>query len=261
MEDKLVYKILEANTWKFSKRAKDRNPHWYSLLENWTQPQLFKDVVNHIRSTGNVQWFWNMKYVYFEHNGWKYWTMDEKEEDVTLINRAFMSEQYDRIAFEYNDVFKPDVSFYNQLKSEFKDKTVLDVGCGNGALLMYSEISKDNYTGIDPSWKLIKQAKGYFEGYKFRQEKIESWHKKHDYLVSMFGSANYSLKDYVYKLNELADRHYIMFYDSDPIHYLEIESRLGYKMTHFKWSVDELKQIFPLSDIYKEKEYIIVNSL
>ncbi len=48
-----------------------------------------------------------------------------------------------------------------------KNDKVLDAGCGNGRLLDYIEVDKDNYLGLDNNDYLIKTAQARYPNYNF----------------------------------------------------------------------------------------------
>lgn len=49
--------------------------HWYFLVE-------------FIREYGYEEPFYSKTYIYFNHNGYKYWTMGAPVEDTIILNRA-----------------------------------------------------------------------------------------------------------------------------------------------------------------------------
>jgi ubiquinone/menaquinone biosynthesis C-methylase UbiE len=105
---------------------------------------------------------------------------------------------YDQIAKSYNELHREE-----QLKKikliidllKIKEETVLDVGCGTA---FYSNLIK-NYTGIDPSKEMIKQAKikiilGQGENLPFKN-------KEFDTVISI--SAIHNFKDPIKGIEEI----------------------------------------------------------
>ena len=78
---------------------------------------------------------------------------------------------YEEAASEFSDSRKRKSRSWEKLKeicSGIKDwQSILDMGCGNGRLLVLLENKKINYLGIDNSKELIALAKKRFPGNKF----------------------------------------------------------------------------------------------
>ena len=99
-------KALLDNDYHFAKTM-PKNPHWYTLKEEWDDKKLFEDVVQFIRDNGKVEYFWKKPYTKFSLNGYEYWTMGAAIEDTTLINKAKKKTVciYDNVADGYYKLF------------------------------------------------------------------------------------------------------------------------------------------------------------
>ena len=86
-----VKKELEAKSWRFAKTM-PHNPHFYSLREEWQNPDDFSKAVRYIRENGVPKMFDGREYTVLYHNGFKYWTMGDPLVDTYLINRAEVDE-------------------------------------------------------------------------------------------------------------------------------------------------------------------------
>lgn len=262
-----VIQLLESKQWKFAKTAAAKNPHWYTLKGNWGNDSEFLEMVKYIRKNGITEWFWSLKYTCLHYNGWKYWTMHTIDEEVILINKTFVSEQYDAIANIYDKLFIDEQSLEEnkEVISMFIDKVapndkVLDVGCGTGMLCDYLNVP--NYLGIDPSKSMVSIAKKKYPEKKFLVYKFETYHQKSDFIVSLFGSMNYVIDIYLKKLYEKLDfggRYFLMFYkeDYDPITY----DKSGKRLYHYKYTKEQLEKIFIDGIVNEYKNYYIVTNI
>jgi len=263
MNKKEAIALLENATYKFAKTAKNRNPHWYTLRKTWEQDEKFLQVAKFIEENGKEEWFWKIRYLCFHHKGWKWWTVPGYPLD--LINKTYVSEQYNAIANKYDDIFtSKDYLLENeyvasQIKPFVENNTVLDVGCGTGLLLDYLNLDTTKYLGIDPSYGMIKKAREKHSEYKFLVDKLETYQKKHDVLVSLFCAMNYVLPEYMYKVSELSSSHYLMFYYGD--FYKQVYDMYGIKMYCHNWTESKLRKVFPTSRIQQYRSYIVVDNL
>ena len=82
-----LIRLLESATYKFAKTM-PRNPHWYTLRRTWDDDALFDRAVQAIRDLGEKRRFFSKHYIYFDANGYTYWTMGSPINETILINRA-----------------------------------------------------------------------------------------------------------------------------------------------------------------------------
>lgn len=83
--------LLEAQVWTFAKTM-PKNPHYWSVKEDWPSLEEFFEAVVYIREHGTTKTFFGTVYIVFYHNGWRYWTMGAPLHKTRLINRAKIDE-------------------------------------------------------------------------------------------------------------------------------------------------------------------------
>lgn len=262
MPEKKLINLLEKAKFRFAKTSKDRNPHWYTLKDTWESADDFLWCVKRIRSIGKVERFWKLEYRCFYHNNWKWWTMHSSDEDVILINKTYDWEAFNSIAFEYDNLFSDEQSIEEEKKvcslvfPYITDRRVLDIGCGTGMILNHIDIDPDMYLGIDPSWLMIRLAKEKHPDHTFQVNKLETYHKKFDMAVSLFGSMNYVLPLYYQKVEMLCDHYFLMFYkpDYEPVTY----DRSGVTINHFRPTREELEYAFPDGSIFEFNNFLCI---
>ncbi len=82
--------FVQQSTWTFAKTMPE-NPHEYTLRSNANHEALFERVVMHIREHGYRKTFNRRAYMYFDIDGWQYWTMGSSLPATILVNRAKLS--------------------------------------------------------------------------------------------------------------------------------------------------------------------------
>lgn len=79
---------LGEQTWTFAKTMA-RTPHEYALRAKWVGMDVdFLTTVEYIRAHGERRAFGGKVYLYFDLDGWTYWTMGFALHITKLINRA-----------------------------------------------------------------------------------------------------------------------------------------------------------------------------
>ena len=265
MRKEKAHELLNNSSYTFARTAKKRNPHWYTLIKDWEDKEEFLEVVQFIRDNGVDEFFWKIKYICYHHKGWKYWTMGAPLDETILINKTYVSESYNKIAYKYDDLFKSDQyqkenkEIVGLLKPHIKGVSVLDIGSGTGLLLDLLSIDPKLYTGIDPSYGMVKQARLKHPLHKFQLSKLETCFDFSVLAVSLFGSMNYVLPSYFDKIDSISEYHFLMFYkeDYDPITY----DVSNVNMYPFKHSLFDLKDQFINSKIFTWNNYYVVTNL
>lgn len=62
-------------------------PHYYVWIDKWTSQEDFEYCVNAITEFGTWEFFMKQPRHYFYDNGWRYWWMNSKAGNPTIINR------------------------------------------------------------------------------------------------------------------------------------------------------------------------------
>lgn len=268
--DEVLFDLLEEKSWKFAKTAAKKNPHWYTLRDKWGDDPEFDKVVVDIREKGKTEWFWGKPYIIFEHNGWKYWTMGAPIDETILINKSFSHTQYNDIADYYDMLFNDDDSLmenrdvWGMLNRYLDGRCVYDIGCGTGLLLDMvndARYTLEGYCGIDPSRRMIEIARERNEGKRFNIDRFETYrtmiHKdKPTVVVSLYGSMNYVIPQYLTRVGEYADSHFLMFYkeDYDPVTYQKVKKDIY----HHKHNREFLEMLYCESTVIDFNNYYIV---
>ena len=130
-----------------------------------------------IRTFGRPGKFYRSTNIYLTIGDVKYWTMDARVRDTTLVNRATTDRTYgpqdapdtstgtftgyDAIAadFDLRRDSSKDAHVRDRIASYFGDRSprTLDVGCGSGALLDLGVVSPRQYTGVDCSQGMLNE--------------------------------------------------------------------------------------------------------
>jgi len=265
MEKTKVIDLLEGADYRFAKSAKSRNPHWYTLKDTWNEKKDFEDVVMFIRENGKEERFWNIKYICYHYKGWKWWTMGADISETILINKTFVSEQYNKIAYIYDDLFKDEKYLEENKKIQemliphLYNVDILDIGSGTGLLLDMFSLNPENYIGIDPSYGMIKRSREKYPHHKFKVDKLETFNGNVGIAVSLYGCMNYVLPDYLSRVYDISSKHFLMFYKKNykPITY-EIANVEFY---HNQYTKKDLQNIYKKSQIKIWNNYYIVSNL
>jgi len=86
--------FINNSKWIFAKTCAATWPHHYIMRER-VDENLFIKMVEHIRCFGYEGRFYKMKLIYFEEDGYVYWTMGAPIEETTIINRCTKENTYE----------------------------------------------------------------------------------------------------------------------------------------------------------------------
>jgi len=86
--------FINNSKWIFTKTYAKTWPHHYIVKER-VDENLFIKMVEHIRRFGYEGQFYKMKLIYFEEDGYVYWTMGAPIEETTIINRCTKENTYE----------------------------------------------------------------------------------------------------------------------------------------------------------------------
>jgi hypothetical protein len=79
--------FIENSNWIFAKTYAKTWPHEY-IIQNKVNNELYLELANHIDQFGHENYFYKMKQIYFEYNGYTYWHMGN------IINRCLNANTY-----------------------------------------------------------------------------------------------------------------------------------------------------------------------
>jgi len=86
--------FIGNSEWTFAKTYAATWPHEY-MVRGRVDEKLFVQMVKHIRGFGTEGPFYSQKYIYFEEDGWVYWTMGALIAETTIINRCRKENTYE----------------------------------------------------------------------------------------------------------------------------------------------------------------------
>lgn len=87
--------FIASVKWIFAKTYADTWPHEYIVRER-VDEDSFVEMVLHIRQYGYEGRFYSKKIVYFDHEGYTYWTMGAPMEETIIINRTQTENSYEQ---------------------------------------------------------------------------------------------------------------------------------------------------------------------
>lgn len=78
--------FVSNQQWKAARNLPNA-PHDYIVKTDKNQ-ELFLSAARFIRENGYVTYFWKRRYVYYDHDGYHFWTMGAPLAETTILNRA-----------------------------------------------------------------------------------------------------------------------------------------------------------------------------
>jgi hypothetical protein len=79
--------FIKKQEWFFAKTYAETWPHEYIVQEK-VDKELFLELANHIDKFGYEDYFYKMKQIYFDYDGFTYWHMEN------IINRCVEKDTY-----------------------------------------------------------------------------------------------------------------------------------------------------------------------
>jgi hypothetical protein len=86
MQEMELRNLLKSAEFRYAKTM-PQFPHHYTLRKTWNN-QAFDETVKAIRELGVTRMFGNRQYIYYDFDGYTYWTMGSPIDQTILINRA-----------------------------------------------------------------------------------------------------------------------------------------------------------------------------
>lgn len=199
--------LLRYPPYRFA-RTMAANPHNYTLRKWFRTDDDFILAVAYLRTYGYRHKWGGSWYVQIDVNEHFYWTMgnpigNPTDPGVTiLINRKRIAPNaaYDAIGGYYDELFRDPgqeryrrdvVAMIERVTGPMATRSVLDVGCGTGALLRC--VTPGQYVGVDPSEKMLQELKHRHPSAAVVRTPLASFAsgQKYDLVLSLFGSGSY----------------------------------------------------------------------
>lgn len=84
-----LQRFISDQTWTFAKTYAETYPHEY-IVEGRVDAELYKQLADHIDTHGYREYFYKKPVIYFDHEGYTYWHMEN------IINRCVVADTYHR---------------------------------------------------------------------------------------------------------------------------------------------------------------------
>ncbi len=88
-----IKKFIKGQNWIFAKTYAKNWPHEYIVKEK-VDNEMFNEFAFYIDANGYEDYFYEMRLIYFNYNGFTYWHMDN------IINRCITSDTYHKRKIE-----------------------------------------------------------------------------------------------------------------------------------------------------------------
>jgi hypothetical protein len=92
--NEILTNFIETEKWTYAKTMPEW-PHEYIVRER-VDEALFVELVLHIRKHGYEGKFYSRTMVYFDQDGYTYWTMGSPLEETIIINRTQSENSYEQ---------------------------------------------------------------------------------------------------------------------------------------------------------------------
>ena len=97
-----ILSFVDNSKWIFAKTYAKTWPHEY-IVRDQVDEDSFVELVEHIRDHGDLGKFYTKDITYLDYSNLVYWTMGDRIEETTVINRCRKEQSYEyRLA--HNDL-------------------------------------------------------------------------------------------------------------------------------------------------------------
>lgn len=273
-----IQDFIARQKWVFAKTM-PQHPHEYVVKKNLSffNQRLFEQITSYIRLYGRDERYLGTHPVrqYLYLGEWKYWTMGAPVLQTTILNRAKTeAHPYDKMQYEtlftgpddlaeekelvdmavehifgYKPAHKHTLAFMNEPATTAH---VLDIGCGDGLFIRYSEHPNHLYTGFDPSIRMLNNFAAAHPNYEPRlfltrvEDVAPRLNERFDAIIALYGPPNYIPFQFfpmgMQRLLAPGGKYFLCFFKEgySPLAY----ERSGIKADHFVYSKELLEETF-----------------
>lgn len=210
---------------------------------------------------GTLEYYGGRMKPYLYIDGFKYWTMGDYIPENNTMNRQ-------RVYTEFSQFGSVPPKYYSDRSAkivslalkQFDYNELLDVGCGTGELLEYTNLSPEKYYGIEPVgsfMRMLKSRKGFARRgiTKTFEECVTSKLKgKGQLIVMTFGTASLVMPPYFKFVKECGSDYFLMFFDEG---WMPDELK---GMHDFGYTRKQIMQMFPYDYKCRLGNYLLVSS-
>lgn len=260
-EDRLREYISRCN-WTWAKTMPDI-PHEYICRGKCAlSMDEFYYFVDAQRRVGKHKIWGQYNHQYLHIDGWKYWTMGNSYDVTKIINRARIFDCFD--SFDW-PLYRPYTlaemgTMAATIDYVFNDKLLFECGFGNGDLVSCIDVTPKRYYGVDPSNKAVKYFRDEHPqlarrcSHKSFEEAHRKWLSQDCVVLALFGTPSYFMREYLEMLSKSGKDYCLMFYKDGMV------PEEFKPMYPFCYSSEEIKGIFPDSQVYRHKKYMTFSS-
>lgn len=252
--------LLSTRLWRWAKTYLSI-PHEYIVRGKCgLSDNEFLYIVHAQRDLGVYERWGKYNFPYLYVDGYKYWTMGDTFENTIIINRQKVFSEFDTLDM-YNKGYtnREAKEIAECVMNTFKSP-VFEAGFGYGSFVKDSQISANDYYGVDPSQKAIDYFRANNLGFykkvskKSFEESIEKWRIYDGVIIALFGSASYLMPAYLRLLDDSDRDYFLMFYKEGYVP----DELTG--MHHFVTSKEVLMLSFLRAKIQEYGNYYIVST-
>ena len=162
-------------------------------------------------------------------------------DDIACVYEDLYSSEHNKKVIEYENAF-----LKNLMNHHYKDKDILDAGCGTGFLIDLLGLKEGGYVGYDISNKMIGEARKKYPRHKFvKMDFMESnLLNSFDFLFSIFSVSDYVGYDFIDKAYDVLRNNGVFmstFINADNPFTMECLKKTGHDYNLTKYTYNELR--------------------